>query len=56
MTVTDLQRRLEALQAGGRLPGVVAGVLADGELAWTGAAGMPAIWPSSTGSARSPRP
>jgi CubicO group peptidase (beta-lactamase class C family) len=32
--------RLEALQAAGRLPGVVAGVLADGELAWTGAAGM----------------
>jgi CubicO group peptidase (beta-lactamase class C family) len=37
--VTSLQRRLEALQAGGRLPGVVAGVLAAGELAWTGAAG-----------------
>ncbi|HET9421095.1 MAG TPA: serine hydrolase domain-containing protein [Nocardioides sp.] len=34
------QLRLEALQAGGRLPGVVAGVLADGELVWTGAAGM----------------
>jgi CubicO group peptidase (beta-lactamase class C family) len=34
------QLRLEALQAGGRLPGVVAGVIADGELAWTGAAGM----------------
>ncbi len=34
------QQRLGALQARGRLPGVVAGVLADGELAWTGAAGM----------------
>ncbi len=34
------QQRLGALQASGRLPGVVAGVLADGELAWTGAAGM----------------
>jgi len=34
------QLRLEALQAGGRLPGVVAGVIADGELGWTGAAGM----------------
>jgi len=34
------QLRLEALQAGGRLPGVVAGVIAGGELAWTGAAGM----------------
>lgn len=35
----DLQRRLETLQAQGRLPGVVAGVLTDGELSWTGAAG-----------------
>ena len=35
----DLQRRLEALQARGRLPGVVAGVLTDGELSWSGAAG-----------------
>jgi len=34
------QQRLGALQARGRLPGVVAGVLADGELTWTGAAGM----------------
>ncbi len=34
------QQRLDALQAKGRLPGVVAGVLADGKLAWTGAAGM----------------
>ncbi len=38
MTV-DLQRRLETLQARGRLPGVVAGVLTGGELSWTGAAG-----------------
>ena len=37
--MTDLQRRLETLQARGRLPGVVAGVLGDGQLAWTGAAG-----------------
>jgi CubicO group peptidase (beta-lactamase class C family) len=37
--VIDPQRRLEALQAGGRLPGVVAGVLTSGELAWTGAVG-----------------
>ena len=37
--MTTHQRRLEALQARGRLPGVVAGVLTDGELAWTGAAG-----------------
>jgi len=38
--VTDhLQRRLEALQARGRLPGVVAGVLTDGQLTWTGTAG-----------------
>lgn len=33
------QQRLETLQARGRLPGVVAGVLADGEMAWSGAAG-----------------
>ena len=37
--MTDLQRRLETLQARGRLPGVVAGVLTGGELTWTGAAG-----------------
>jgi CubicO group peptidase (beta-lactamase class C family) len=37
--VSHLQRRLEAWQAAGRLPGVVAGVLASGELTWTGAAG-----------------
>ena len=37
--MTDLQRRLATLQARGRLPGVVAGVLVDGELAWAGAAG-----------------
>ena len=37
--MTDLQARLGALQARGRLPGVVAGVLEQGELAWTGAAG-----------------
>jgi len=35
----DPQRRLETVQARGRLPGVVAGVLRDGELAWSGAAG-----------------
>jgi CubicO group peptidase (beta-lactamase class C family) len=37
--VSELQRRLETLQARGRLPGVVAGVLTDGDLGWTGAAG-----------------
>jgi CubicO group peptidase (beta-lactamase class C family) len=37
--MTTHQQRLETLQARGRLPGVVAGVLADGELVWTGAAG-----------------
>jgi CubicO group peptidase (beta-lactamase class C family) len=36
---SDHQQRLETLQARGRLPGVVAGVLTDGELTWTGAAG-----------------
>ncbi|HET8960133.1 serine hydrolase domain-containing protein [Nocardioides sp.] len=33
------QGRLGALQSGGRLPSVVAGVLRGGDLAWTGAAG-----------------
>jgi CubicO group peptidase (beta-lactamase class C family) len=35
----EWQRRLEAVQAAGRLPSVVAGVLQDGELAWNGAIG-----------------
>jgi CubicO group peptidase (beta-lactamase class C family) len=33
------QVRLDALQSHGRLPSIVGGVLRDGELAWTGAAG-----------------
>jgi CubicO group peptidase (beta-lactamase class C family) len=33
------QARLDALQSHGRLPSIVGGVLRDGELAWTGAAG-----------------
>ena len=39
MTAANWQRRLDALQASGRLPSVVAGVLQDGELAWTGSVG-----------------
>ena len=38
-----LLARLAAAQAGGRLPSVVAGVLRDGELAWSGAYGDEAV-------------
>jgi CubicO group peptidase (beta-lactamase class C family) len=37
MSAASWQARLEQLQAGGRLPSVVAGVLRDGAIAWTGA-------------------
>ena len=65
--VADLTaRRLDALlardQAAGRLPSVVAGVVRDGALVWTGARGTatgsdagPTPRTCSTGSARSPR-
>lgn len=37
MSATSWQARLVWLQATGRIPSIVAGVLQDGELAWTGA-------------------
>jgi CubicO group peptidase (beta-lactamase class C family) len=39
MNTGHWQARLDALQFHGRLPSIVGGVLRDGELAWTGAAG-----------------
>jgi len=43
VTGRRLLARLAAAQAGGRLPSVVAGVLRDGELAWSGAYGDEAV-------------
>ncbi len=43
VTARRLLARLAAAQAGGRLPSVVAGVLRDGGLAWTGAYGGSAV-------------
>jgi D-alanyl-D-alanine carboxypeptidase len=43
VTAHRLLARLAGVQATGRLPSVVAGVLRDGGLAWTGAYGVPAV-------------
>ena len=43
VTGRRLLARLAAAQVGGRLPSVVAGVLRDGELAWTGSYGCEAV-------------